>query len=412
MSDVAVAPQGDAGAAASEVVVNQDQTSLPNPIGSQAPDRPVGPDFKGSEHRPPSRRESIQAAFDRALNPPPKTDRPAPKAAPKAAEAKVGHNNPPEETPKIDLRKRPTEPVKQQAQPRGERGQFAPREQPQAQRQEVAPQPPAPRLPSNAPYAHPINRMSDRAKYDWHQAPESVRADVHRMHKEFTDASNYFKESHAIAQPLRPYHQLAQSQGTTLEKALYNYVSMEQKLRSDPVGGLDVIVNNLNLKTQDGQRIGLRDLAYHVLSQTPDQLRAIQQGNQQQAAAQQIGALSQQVTGLQNAIKQMHHQQQFTQTRGSVDQFAASHPRFDELGDLIEQELRLGFDLNTAYRRAELLRPGTAAQTRTTSAQTRPVNKSISGGPASTNGAVRHREPSKSARDAVQNAINRVNGRL
>jgi hypothetical protein len=49
--------------------------------------------------------------------------------------------------------------------------------------------------------------------------------------------------------------------------------------------------------------------------------------------------------------------QKFKATRERVNAFADAHPRFDELGDLIEAELRLGFDLKTAYRRAELLRP-------------------------------------------------------
>jgi hypothetical protein len=79
---------------------------------------------------------------------------------------------------------------------------------------------------------------------------------------------------------------------------------------------------------------------------------------------------------LKQALQQMHTEQQYTYTRGAVDQFADTHPRFDELGDLIETELKFGFDLDTAYRRAELLRPTTqAAQTRPTSAQTRPYRQ-------------------------------------
>jgi hypothetical protein len=105
----------------------------------------------------------------------------------------------------------------------------------------------------------------------------------------------------------------------------------------------------------------------------------------------------------------MHHQQQFTYTRSHVDQFADKHPRFDELGDLIETELKLGFNLETAYRRAELLRPTThAAQTRPTSAQTRTPDKSISGSPdvSPSNGASRDRKP-VGRREAIQNAIRR-----
>ena len=78
---------------------------------------------------------------------------------------------------------------------------------------------------------------------------------------------------------------MAQQHGTTLERALTNYTSMEQKLRPDLVGGLDVIVNNLEPDdAATATPIGLRDIAYHVLSQTPEQLQQLQQGNAQQAA--------------------------------------------------------------------------------------------------------------------------------
>jgi hypothetical protein len=193
---------------------------------------------------------------------------------------------------------------------------------------------------------------------------------------------------------------------------------MEQKLRADPIGGLDVIINNLGIQVPDGQggmrRANLRDVAYSVLSQSPDQLKAIQTQNAQGAQSHQIGALHQQVAGLQNALHQMHNAQRFHYTRSAVDQFADAHPRFDELGDLIENELKLGFDLETAYRRAELLRPGThAAQTRTPSAQTRPTDKSISGAPdvSPSNGASRPKVK-VGRREAIEHAINTVNGRL
>jgi hypothetical protein len=185
---------------------------------------------------------------------------------------------------------------------------------------------------------------------------------------------------------------------------------MEHKLRADPIAGLDTIVHNLGLvDPETNQRITLRDVAYHVLSQTPEQMRVMQQGNAQQAQSHQIGALHQEVTSLRNTIQQMLHKQDHAQNRMTVDQFALSHPRFDEISDLIEREIKLGFDLESAYRRAELLRPAThAAQTRTTSAQTRPTDRSISGAP----GAGSAREPSRRPQDfsrsplgSVQNAF-------
>jgi hypothetical protein len=427
MSDVTVAPPSAPNPApqpqTAEVPINQNPVNAPNPIGSQAPQAPVG-DLKGSEHRPQSRREAIQAAFDRANNPQ-RAARPAEKPTPKAAEAKSGHNQPPEETEKFDLKKRPSD------LPRGDRGQFAPRTQdaPQMRTQMrdgadnakgmngTQQEGSTHTLPENSPFREPPPRMAEHAKKDWANTPDSVRGEVGRMHHEFNRAYEFYRADHEAFKPLRGFHELAQRQGTTLAKAVNNYVTMEQKLRADPIGGLDLIIHNLGMTDPaTGKQIDLRDVAYHVLSRSPEQLRQVQQGNQQQAAGQQIGALHQEIQGLKSHLAQMHTVQQFHQTRSAVDQFADSHPRFDELGDLIQNEINLGFDLETAYRRAELLRPGThAAQTRNPSAQTRTTDRSISGAPsdvtASNAASRRPREASRSPREAVQRAI-AANGRL
>ena len=89
----------------------------------------------------------------------------------------------------------------------------------------------------------------------------------------------------------------------------------------------------------------MRDVAYHILNQSPEQAKLVQQQNATQAASHQIGALHQEVSGLKDALTQMHNAQRYTYTRSAVDQYADSHPRFDEVADLIEAELDNGFDL-------------------------------------------------------------------
>ena len=407
------APQQAPQTPPNEVVINPSPTNRPNPVGPQAPDKP---------ERVATAREAVKAAFDRAQNPPPKPARAAKaddRPAPKAAEAREGHNNPPEETEKFDLKKRPSD------LPRGERGQFAPRAREQTENggpnepfqireQAKNGQQPA-RLPPHAPFAEPPPRISERAKQDWPAAPESVRGDYHRLHQEAEGIYRRYRGDFDTMETIRPFQQMAEQHGTTLQKALGNYVSMEQKLRADPIAGLDVIINNLNLRGPNGERLGLRDIAYHVLSQSPEQLKQLQQGNQQQAASQQIGALHQEIAGLKSHLQQMHNEQQFGQVRSTVDRFADTHPRFDELGDVIRREVELGFDIESAYQRAELLHPAThAAQTRTTPAQTRELtDRSIHGSPdvAPSNGALRRpKEPSRNPREAVQNAMARMNG--
>ena len=451
MSDVTVAPPSAAPSAApapaapapaaNQVPINQNPVNSQNPVGPQAP--PAHVEHKGSEHRTESRREAIQKAFERANNPQGRPVAPA-REAPKPAQAKPGHNQPPEETPRLNLKKRPDEqaPPPAGAIPRSEKGQFAPRQQAllkaadtvqgrangQAAPAPAAPAAPvqnvqsaqngqrqAPKLPDHAPYAQPPVRMGEKARRDWAGTPESVRGDIHRIQAEFAKAYQFYKDDHEAFKPLKHYHKMAQEHGTTLEKALDNYVGMETKLRADPIAGLDVIIHNLDLKDPEtGRRLGLRDISYYVLNQSPEQLQQMQNANTQQAAAHQIGALHQEIVGLKETLQQWQTEKQFTQTRGAIDQYAVSHPRFDELADLIEKEVKLGFDIDQAYARAALLRPAThAAQTRTTPAQTRPVDRSISGAPgvAPSDGASRRpQKPSASPRDAVYNALRRVNG--
>jgi hypothetical protein len=400
------------------VQINQNPTNAPRPIPQQAVPAPD----KGNGRA--SIRESLAAAFERSQSKQPaaKTER----AEPKAAEAKAGHNQPPEETPRLNLKKPPDQ--QGEAQPR-DRGRFAPRTDQQPQNQpnpggqaEIGTnQQPSPqsgqqeyrRLPPHAPYAEPPARMAEHGKRDWANTPETVRGEVDRMNGEFSKAIQQYQGVAEAFRPIARFHQMAQQHGTTLEQALHNYTTIETKLRQDPIAGLDQIVNNLGLKDpKTGQKIGLRDIAHYVLNSSPEQLRQVQQGNQQQAAAHQIGALYQEITGLKEAVQQMHTQQQFTHVRSALDIFADTHPRLDELGVPIEQELKLGFDLETAYRRAELLYPAThAAQTRNPPAQTRQTDRSISGSPdvAPSNGASRKQKPSGSPREALENAMQRLN---
>lgn len=422
MSDVTVAPNASpapsapAAAPANEAVVNQNQTTTPSPVGSQAPDKPV------EQQRSESRRESIQRAFDksRAENPP------------QAAKPRIGHNNPPEavkpERPKlepINLKQRPSDQSQPQAS-RGEHGHFAPREQNSAQngasgaqnRTQLAPstQPGQQHAPGSqrASYDQPLPRMSQQAKTDWMKVPETVRADVHRLHTEFGRAYQQYRGDHETMNTIRPFAQMAQQHGTTLERALSNYVGMEHKLRSDVVGGLDIIINNLNLRTPDGQKLTLPDVAWHIVNQTPEQRKLLQSQNTLMAQSHQLDEMRRNQQVLAQHLQRMHYEKQFTQTRSAVDQFADAHPRLDELGDLIEQEVKLGFDLDTAYQRADRLRPAThAAQTRSTTAQTRPTDRSISGAPSGpSNGSARRSDKPVGRREAIANAIKRVGGSL
>ena len=110
------------------------------------------------------------------------------------------------------------------------------------------------------------------------------------MHQEFSRAYEAYRGDHEVMNTIRPYHDMARQHGTTLQRALENYVGMEHKLRNDVVGGLDLIINNLNLQTPDGRRLGLEDVAWHIVNQTPEQRQLLQSKNRAMAQSHQLAA--------------------------------------------------------------------------------------------------------------------------
>ena len=420
MSDVsapsAPPPAAPAAPQQAEVPINQSPVSSPNPIGPQAPPAPTQPGEKPTG-RTESRRESLQKAFDKN-----RVDNP-----PKPREAKKGDNNPPEETPDEDfsLKKRPSG-----DQPR-DRGRFAPKTTPEtaspqpagveAGRQEAArpgtqpvasPYVPPPGSPA---HHHPLPRMSPRAAAMWDKVPDEVRADAHRMYREVDQAFRKYKGAHDYMQSIAPYVKMAHEQGTNLQRVLENHVGIEEKLRTDPLGGFEVIAHNLNLHTPDGQKLTFADIAYDYLNRSPEQRQLVQQRNAATAHQMQLQMQQQRIEALENQIRQAQDAARYQAGRGAVDQYADRHPDFDRLGPLIHREVQLGFDLDTAYRRAQLLAGTTAPQTRTdtTAAQTRAPDKSISGGPSGApNGAARNGKPAPTRRASLEHAFNHVKGGL
>lgn len=161
----------------------------------------------------------------------------------------------------------------------------------------------------------PPTRFSPAAKAAWDTAPETVRAEVSRMEKEFKAGFAKYKAAAARDADLSEFHGLAAKGNTTVKEALSRYVHMENQLRANPVKGLEIICQNIGMS--------LRQVAAKVLGLTLDQGEG--------------GA------GL---------------THENVAKFAAEHPRFEELSEDIALFLttRTG-DLAEAYALAERLNP-------------------------------------------------------
>jgi hypothetical protein len=157
----------------------------------------------------------------------------------------------------------------------------------------------------------PPARFSAEAKAAWDTAPETLRAEVSRMEKEFAAGFAKYKTAAERDALLAEFHDMAAKGKTTVKEALSKYVNMENQLRADPIKGLEIICQNVGLS--------LRDVAA-LLGVTPGQ--------------GQGGADS---------------------THDSVTKFAAVHPRLEELSEDIVFFLDTGRanDLAEAYSLAE-----------------------------------------------------------
>lgn len=388
-------------------------TSPAGEVGQQTPSKSLE---QIAIERAVERRGTVERALERAKA----------QAAEKADQEPVKRQDASE---RVKTRQEPQQPTQREPQPR-DRGRFA-SAQPTGQAQSPDGQPAATPsryapLAENAPYRDAPPRFDNVAKADWAGVPESVRGAVHQAHQQMErgiqQLQHQAKQFQAFYEPLRQYHELAQRSGTTLADAMGNYSGMENFLRADPFSALDLLVSNLELKTNDGRKATLRDIAYHVLNMSPEQHQMTQQQNYARAQANQVGQLQQQVHQLVNGMQQMHYHQRFNATMSEIDKFAKSHPRFDEVSGHIKRELDLGFPLPVAYNRAiALAGPAKgngqangngathAAQTRNAPAQTREeIDRSISGAPNGFAQTSPRQQKSATNREALTKAMRRV----
>jgi myosin heavy subunit len=391
MTDAAVAAPAETGAPIPDTAVGPG-----NALSSTGPtvDKPQAP----VEADKPS--GTVQEAIQRA------NAKVAAQNAEKEAAAKVEPKAKNEPAAKADAKveAKPAD-VKPEAQPRGDNGKFAPK---QADGTE-----PKPAVQSDSPHREAPSRYSNDAKAAWDSTPEPVKAETHRALREMEQGIQKYRADSEAYHEVREYSDLAKQQGTSLKAALQNYVGIEQQLRKDPLGGLEQIVSNLGMKTPDGRAMTLRDVAAHIMGQTPDE-QSSRQSSTIQELRSELASLKQQVGGVTQTIQQ----QQQHQTLAQVQSFAQTHPRFDELSDAIQEEIKHGYSLEDAYSRAERLnpaapgasseRPGTPAK-----AETPPLNpagtKSITGAPSSgSNPVTPDNKPVPSIEDSLKRAFAKV----
>lgn len=242
--------------------------------------------------------------------------------------------------------------------------------------------------------SEPPSRFSEDAKKAWAEAPESVRAETYRAIRETEQGIQKYQEQF---EPIKPFLQMAQNDPRKLAGAMQRYVNTEQLLQQNPAQGFAEIARNMGLSPQQVGKM--------LMGEDPGQ--ADPRDRQLMAMQQELQQLRQQTGQVTQTMQQQREQAVLSQ----VEQFAQSHPRFDELSEEIANMLSTGYakDLQDAYEKADRLNPAPAPAAETPPppappAQTRPA-RSLTGAPSPGSNPTTTRTPSKSPREALNRAF-------
>lgn len=261
--------------------------------------------------------------------------------------------------------------------------------------------------PSKPHHQPPARFKSDAAATaEWQNAPESVKAAVHRTVRELEAGIEKHRASAEAFEQIKDFDDLAKRNNTTIRDAMTRYTALERTLLTNPLQGIQEVCEYAG--------ISLRDLAAHVMGQRPEQVQS-QNDATIRELRQQITALQQQIGGVTGSLQN----QQRSAINQTLHDFAADHPRFEELADDIALllESKRAKDLAEAYEMAERLNPApdvakaqAAPQTRTVldpQAQTLKGSKSVSGAPSTGSDPVT-RQRSTSIKDSLRKAAAKV----
>jgi len=252
-------------------------------------------------------------------------------------------------------------------------------------------------------------RFSPDAKAEWANAPEPVKAEIHRAVKEMeTGLAAYQQE----LEPLREYSEMAKQYGTSIKQALDNYVGLEKQLHADPMAGLKSVFDYVGINPTD--------FAAHILGQEADPNKSANEAENRQLR-QEIAALKQQVTGIVDNTQSQNQQQILQQIQAFQNETNPQtgellRPRFEELASDIGLLVQTGRanDLQEAYEMAERLNPAPVIPTPPApaplvpkpdpAAQTRKGSLSVTGAPGSGSNPVTKKPPS-SVKESLDSAF-------
>lgn len=218
--------------------------------------------------------------------------------------------------------------------------------------------------PSEGKAPEPPARFLPKAKEVWANTPNPVKAEVQRMEREFAVEREKHADNTKYREELRDFDEMAKAQGTTVRKALEDYVGMEQRFATQPDQELPRLLKMVGMDPVAAIQTILKSVGAtpeqfaQYAAQNP-QPRQQPQPQRQQPAPQESQAL-QRIDQLERRL-----QEQAIES-GVVAPFVAQNPRFDELQEDIAFFLNSGKipdtmsaseRLEVAYDMAERLNP-------------------------------------------------------
>jgi hypothetical protein len=356
----------------------------------QAEPATSAPEAQAEAPAPSARaKEPARASIDRAFAALEKGEA-APEAKPKPAE-KAATEKP--AAPVTDTGERQ----------RDEGGRFVAKEQTQLTGEAAPLQPEAKASTEQKPQTttafEPPPRFSADAKAAWKDAPEPIKAEITRAVRELETGLTQYQQAF---EPLKPYFQLAQQHGITVDKALEQYINVDRALVSnDPnqkFAAIEHLFQHAGISPRDWAAQILGQPADHATAEADAVIRDLQRTNTQ---------LQRELQAFQ-AAQQAEH---MNTTEKMVDDFAKEHPRLqdDKFADTVARLIKTGLadDLPSAYELADRLNPAAASQAQAAKpvpAQPGKGSLSITGAPSSGSNPV-NRKPPSTARESVDRAF-------
>ena len=227
-------------------------------------------------------------------------------------------------------------------------------------------------------------RFSPDAKAAWVSTPEPVKAEINRA---MTELQNGLTQYQQRFEPLKPYIQLAEQSGTTIEGALENYRALAMERQQNPAGFMAKMLHEMGSSPQE--------YAAHVLGQPVDQ-QAGQQNDYIRTLQAELSQLKEQIGTLSTDYRTRTQQEEARQFDAAWSEFSSTHPRANDLIDDMTKLIESGMatDAEDAYIKADRLNPAPhVAPPPASTPQPRRPSPQISGAPSGSNPV---RKPSQS----------------